>query len=317
MKVQTFTLYPSSTKVLMIRYATSSAIPYGRNIDTTLSAPNRTLCAVLVLALALGGCAHTQDFVLSPRDKPLNLKLAEVSTVDPASVRSWAIPDSAKDTPDTQAKVHQIIDRAKMRAMQDMTENLSPLPALRVDPVPLVLPPVLETRPITGQGNALDPALLTQLQQSSPGADALLRFGITDYGQTPTAWKKGVIVFEVVSTLGIAALAYVRPATRAIAGIYLVDETIEESIEAYSGFWALNEVYRPVRVQAELIDLHNGHQIWSDTETGFSDGRWTRMIRTVTPEERSAQLKAALHDAITKIVANLERDSGSTPSVQP
>ncbi len=301
----------------MTWYATSSAVPHERNTGTTLSAQKCTLCAVLVLVLALGGCAHTQDFALSPRDRPLNLKLAESSTVDPESVRSWALPDSAKDTPDSQAKVHQIIDRAKMRAMKDMTEILSPLPALRVDPLPLVLPPALETRPITGRKNGLDPVLLTQLQQSSPGADALLRFGITDYGQTPTAWKKGVIVFEVVSTLGIAALAYARPATRAIAGIYLVDETIEESIEAYSGFWALNEIYRPVRVQAELIDLHDGHQIWSDTETGFSDGRWTRLVRTVSPEERSNQLQAALHDALTKIVANLERDSGSTPPVQP
>jgi len=97
----------------------------------------------------------------------------------------------------------------------------------------------------------------------------MLRFGISDYGTTPKAWRQGIIVFEVVSTLDIAAIAYPRPATRTMASAYLVQEAIEESIEAYSGFWALDQVCRAVRVEAEMIDLKTGRRVCSYNETGF------------------------------------------------
>jgi hypothetical protein len=80
-----------------------------------------------------------------------------------------------------------------------------------------------------------------QLSEASPSSRPYDdQLGVSDHGLTPKAWRNGVItfevVFEVVSTLGVAAIACARPATRAIAGAYLAQKTIGEAIEAYSGF---------------------------------------------------------------------------------
>ena len=142
---------------------------------------------------------------------------------------------------------------------------------------------------------------------AASGADVLLRFRITDYGVTPKAWRNAVIIFEVTSTLGIAAIAYAYPATRPIAGIYLIEEGIEETIEAYAGFWALDEVSRPVRIEAELITLDTGTQAWKSSATGLSDVGLTRLVRKVSAAERAAQLNSAIQEAAEKIVADLQK----------
>jgi len=149
------------------------------------------------------------------------------------------------------------------------------------------------------------------------GADVLLRFRITDYGVTPKSWQNAVITFEVTSTLGIAAIAYSYTATRALAGAYLVQEGIEESAEAYAGFQALDDVCRPVHVEAELISLTTGTQVWAGNATGLSDVRLTRLVRKVGVTEREAQLNSAVHKAVTSIVANLQKtllQSGPMPA---
>src|SRR2546425_879421 len=138
-------------------------------------------------------------------------------------------------------------------------------------------------------------------------AEILLRFRITDYGVTPKSWRNAVIIFEVTSTLGIAAIAYAYPATRPIAGIYLIEEGIEETIEAYAGFWALDEVSRPVRIEAELITLDTGTHVWKSSATGLSDVGLTRLVRKVSAAERDAQLNSAIQEAAEKIVADLQK----------
>jgi len=124
---------------------------------------------------------------------------------------------------------------------------------------------------------------------------------------TPKSWRNRVIVFEVISTLAIAAIAYAKPATRPIAGAYLVTEAIEETAEAYAGFWALDEIYRPVRIEAELIMLDTGIQAWKSGATGFSDMGLTRLVRKVSVTERDAQLDSAIHEAVNDIVADLQK----------
>jgi hypothetical protein len=91
--------------------------------------------------------------------------------------------------------------------------------------------------------------------QTATGADALLRFGITDYGLTPKSWRKGYATFEVTSTLAIAGVIAYSGSTvaKAAAGAYLTQEAVEETAEAYAGFWGLDVVCRPVRIEAELI----------------------------------------------------------------
>ena len=146
--------------------------------------------------------------------------------------------------------------------------------------------------------------------RSASHADALLRFRITDYGTTPRAWRKAYIAFEVVSTLAIAAVAYAYPKTRPIAGVYLVEETIEETLEGYGGFWALNEVCRPVRIEAEWISLDTGATVWKDSATGFSDVVLGRMVRKVSDAEADTQRAEASDRAARKIAGGIVKALG-------
>ncbi len=138
------------------------------------------------------------------------------------------------------------------------------------------------------------------------GDDVLLRFRVTDYGATPRAWRNGYIAFEVTSTLGIAAVAYAYPATRALAGAYLVQEGIEETAEGYAGFWALDEVCRPVRIRAELLSLPGGDRIWKGSATGLSDIHPARLVRKVGDAEQATQRRRAMRQAAEKVARALE-----------
>ena len=245
------------------------------------------------------------------------MRLAQVPIADKDAVRSVIAKDSPKDDLEAATNTEQAIESAQAQALADIRGALAVFPDLQVGSGPLTLPAELAGFPILGRDQPLGPDVLTRLRAICD-ADALLRFGISDYGLTPKAWRSGVITFEVVSTLGIAAIAYAKPATRAIAGAYLAQETVEETIEAYSGFWALDEVYRPVRVEAEMIDLHTGRRAWADSETGFSDRRLSRIYTTVTSDERKTQLSEALHEAITKVVRDFQQSAGRpAPATKP
>ncbi len=56
---------------------------------------------------------------------------------------------------------------------------------------------------VNNPDTVITPEIAEQLRPFS-GADAILRFRITDYGVTAKAWRHGVLVFEVASTLAIA-----------------------------------------------------------------------------------------------------------------
>lgn len=259
------------------------------------------------VSLALSSCAVT---AIKPDTrflaKPLKIGLAQIPFQDKAAIRSVVAQDQPKDSTEADQETNNAIEAMQSQAFTDMTNALAVFPGVTVNSAVIPSPSIFEGFPMADRNQALTPEVATSLRASS-GADALLLFGISDYGLTPKAWRHGVIAFEVVSTLGIAAIAYARPATRAIAGVYLAQETVEETIEAYSGFWALDEVYRPVRVEAEMIDLHTGRRVWTDSETGFSDRRMSRIFRTVSKEERRAQLSVALREALNKIVKDFEK----------
>lgn len=273
--------------------------------------------AIAIISLALGGCATAPKPDPHFLARPFTVRLAQVPIADKDAIRSVVAPDRPKDDQEAAMKTNLAIESAQYQALADMRAALTAFPDLQVGSAPLTLPAELSGFPILGRDQPLSPDVLTRLRATCD-ADALLRFGISDYGLTPKAWRSGVITFEVVSTLGIAAIAYARPATRAIAGVYLAQETVEETIEAYSGFWALNEVYRPVRVEAEMIDLRTGRRAWADSETGFSDRRLSRIYTTVTSEERKTQLSEALHEAITKVVHDFQQSAGRpVPATKP
>lgn len=143
--------------------------------------------------------------------------------------------------------------------------------------------------------------------QAATGADALLRFRITDYGLTPRSWRTGYIAFEVASTLAIAGLIAYQGTTaaKAAAGAYLTQETIEETAEAYAGFGALNVVWRPVRVEAKLERLHPLATLWKESDTGLSDTRLSRIFGKVSSAERDGQLDQATRRAVKDLVSEL------------
>ncbi len=269
----------------------------------------RNPALTLAVSLALGGCAIAPKPDVQFISKPFTLRLAQIPILDRDAVRGVVTEGKPKADPQAEQETTQTIDDAQAQAMAEMDSAFAAFPGLHVNDSPLKLPLELDRFPIVRRNEPLTPGVLAALRDTS-NADALLRFGISDYGRTPKEWRNAVITFEVVSTLGIAAVAYARPATRSLAGVYLAQETVEETVEEYSGLWALDEVYRPVRVEVEMIDLHTGRRVWADTQTGFSDRRLSRLYSTVTRVERKAQLRAALHEAIAKVVRDFQKSAG-------
>ena len=207
------------------------------------------------------------------------------------------------------------VSHAKEYAWEAMARALSIQRGLVI----VNLPPEEQTFAATLQGHSLT----TKISQAKAdhikaltGADVLLRFFITDYGLTPMSWRNGYITFEVTTTLVFGAVvAFSKiPAAKAVAGAYLAQEAIEEAAEAYAGFWTLNVVARPVRIEAELIRLTPVATIWKTSDTGFSDIKLSRMIKSVETSVRDVQLDQATEDAVRGIVAEFVKATGTLGS---
>ncbi len=223
---------------------------------------------------------------------------------DPVLNKLFA-PDLPKDSPESRQAIKDAVDNAEVHAFAEIQKVFETQTEIKIANSEIVSRVINELQ-INNADTVVTREIAEQLHTASD-ADVLLRFRITDYGVTPRSWRNAVIIFEVTSTLGIAAIAYAYPATRPIAGIYLVEEGIEETLEAYAGFWALDEVSRPVRIEAELITLDTGTQAWKSSATGLSDVGLTRLVRKVSAAERAAQLNSAIQEAAEKIVADLQK----------
>ena len=225
--------------------------------------------------------------------------------VDDASLHALFTPNAPRESPESRQAIRNAIDAADTHALAEMRKVLQTQLGVTFDDSSAVSRLVDELR-IKDASVVVTHEIAAKLRATSK-ADAVLRFRITDYGVTPKAWQTAYIVFEVTTTLGIAAIAYAYPATRAVAGVYLVEEGVEETAEGYAGYWALNEVSRPVRIEAELISLDTGTQAWKGSATGFSDVGLSRLFRKVGPEERDAQLNSSIDEAIASSVADMRK----------
>ncbi len=267
------------------------------------------IALAVLIGFGVGGCATIQPHQQGAQDlisRPQKIVLVqEPMVVDDAALHDQFAPDLAKNSPESGRIVRDTVGSAQAHASTDLKSAIENQAGISIIDSEAAARAIEELR-INNADTVVTREMAEQLRAVS-GADAILRFRITDYGVTPKSWRNAVIVFEVTSTLGIAAIAYVKPATRAIAGVYLVTEAIEETAEAYTGFWALDEVCRPVRIEAELIMLDSGIQAWKSSATGFSDVRLTRLVRKVSATERDAQLDSAIHDAVNDVVADLRR----------
>lgn len=268
------------------------------------------LVFVCVMALGLGGCATTQNALRleqSHMNVPIKVLVMESPmSVDRHRLQTVLTPDIKPGLPASVGLIARAEKHAQEFALASMDSALGKQAGLE-----LIAPPAEERQAIDKIRGRTFESAITQDEadrlKASTGADALLRFGITDYGLTPKAWRKGYIAFEVASTLGIAgAIAYSgSAAARAAAGVYLTQETVEETAEAYAGFWALDVVCRPVRVEAELVRLHPLSTVWETSATGLSDVALSRIARKVASSERDGQLDQATNYAVRDVVSDL------------
>src|SRR5258708_13433412 len=191
-----------------------------------------SLVAALLFTLIHGGCAGStvRQIAREPEARPLRVVLLETpNTVDPAALRRVLAPDLSEDSDEARKLVQSGVAKAEARAIAEMQTAVTNLAGMVVLSSEAIARSVNHLQ--ISSGETLSQETANELRIVS-GAQGLLRFHITDYGQTPKTWQKWGIGFEVVSTIGIAAIAYAAPKTRPLAGAYLVTEAIEETAEA-------------------------------------------------------------------------------------
>jgi hypothetical protein len=270
--------------------------------------PHRFHIAFLCLiGVGLGGCATTENKQLAEAQMKVPIKILVMQspiTIHPDSLQNVFAPEVKPELSVSDESISQGVKHAQEHAMAAMGSALA-----KESKVKVVTQPVEDKQLIDKIQSYGLKGIITQDDadhlQAATGADALLRFGITDYGLTPQSWRNGFIAFEVTTTLAVAAvIAYSNSvAAKSVAGVYLVQEAIEETATGYAGFWALDEVCRPVRVEAELIRLHPVTTLWKASDTGLSDVSLSRLFRKVGVDERDKQLDQATDYSVKDVVS--------------
>jgi len=266
-----------------------------------------TLCCI---GTGLDGCA-TINGQLSKAHLKLPVKIMVVQapmTIAPGRLQKVLAPNVKGEMSASEEPIAQGVKQAQSDALLAMESRLAKRARF------IVVTPTTEEKPLInviyrrGYGVALSQNEADRIRTTT-GADALLRFKITDYGLTPRSWRKGYITFEVTTTLALAgAIAYTgATVAKGAAGAYLAQETVEETAEGYAGFRALDVVCRPVRIEAELIRLNPVATVWKAHDTGLADVHLSRLTRKVGFPERDDQLKQATDDAVTDIVTSLTK----------
>lgn len=259
--------------------------------------------------IGLGGCATTIDKRLNQAHLNLPLKVLLIESpvaIDPGRLQAVFAPDITPKLSVSDEPIAQAVKHAQEHALAVMESAMTKQPRIIA-----VTPPFEDNQLIHEiQGYPFETAIPQEAAdriRMSTGADALLRFGITDYGLTPLSWRNSYITFEVTSTLALAAVIAYSGSTvaKAAAGAYLVQEAVEETAEAYAGFWALDVVSRPVRIEAELIRLNPVTTVWISSDTGLSEVKLSRLTRKVEADERYSQLDQATDDAVKDVVSDL------------
>jgi len=167
---------------------------------------------------------------------------------------------------------------------------------------------------VGNKSETLTAEMRQQLEAQHCG-DALLRFRITDYGTIPKTWDRWIAVGTGVWIGGITVLAYSKPASRPYIDAYLLSEVIQEGAETYAGYSLFGSVYTPVRIEAELIDLHTGEILWQDTDTGLAhQGSIFPFSPPADEDKIASRLDLSLKRSIQSLVGDLE--SAELPMVQ-
>jgi hypothetical protein len=105
----------------------------------------------------------------------------------------------------------------------------------------------------------------------------------------------------VVTTLAIVTVLYAHSATRPFAGTYLIEEGVEEYSEGYAGWWLLNRLSRPVRIDADLVDGSSGQVLWHDSMAGW---QWKHLWH-MDEATRDALLQTSSDHALDDLLLEL------------
>ena len=289
----------------------------------------------LLAGALLNGCATTDESRLANSKLTVPVKLIVMSAsmkIAAGRLQKVVAPEvknklSASDEPISRAVTHS--QQFSINTMSNDLANHADIISLIEPPPALPIFGKIESAIMAKNDTAHDAAndsndkipllpqdLADQLHVMT-GADAILYYAITDYGLTPQTWRTGYISFEVTSTLAIAALIASAGTTLAkgAAGAYLAQETVEETAESYAGFWALDKVCRPVRIEAELIQLNPVTVVWKGSDTGLSDVHLSRLTEKVDERERYNQLDQATDESVKEVVTALVKDLKNINSV--
>lgn len=286
-----------------------------------MESPSWLICTTLLCAagLGLGGCASTQQITHAHMHLPVKVVVVEAPmTIDAGRLQSVMAPASKKKLSTKDEPIAQAIKRSEQHALVAMNSVLAKQPEFVVIKPTTAAKQYLDEVQNDNSHSAIPQKTATRIQADT-GADAILRFRITDYGLTPPSWRTGYITFEVASTLAIATvIAYSGyAAAKAAAGAYLTQEAVEETAEGYAGFWSLDVVYRPVQIEAELIRLQPINIVWKSRDTGLSDTSLTRLTRQVDARELYKQLDQSTNYAVKDIVLDLSQALTRLNSTQP
>lgn len=161
-----------------------------------------------------------------------------------------------------------------------------------------------------GYGDEALPRELMTRFRNATGADAMLRFRITDYGRTPRKAMKWIWIGTGAWISGATALALTQEKTRPYIGAYLASEVIQEGAEAYLGSSLFGHEYKPVRIEAELIDFRTGAALWKDAKTMTAS---SKSLETFSKDERrrkEVELAVSVDRAVNALVGSLVRKLG-------
>lgn len=137
------------------------------------------------------------------------------------------------------------------------------------------------------------------------GSDAVLRFRISDYGRTPRNVMTWIYAGTAAWIAGVITLSVVNPKTRPYIGAYIGSEVAQEGAEFYLGTSFFGHEYKPVRIEAELINTNDGRVLWSDALTRTASGKIIKLYPEKERQRRELQLGISADRAVLGLADSL------------
>ncbi len=264
-----------------------------------------------ICCVALLGLSHP----VSPELTPIRLKLAIVQVPTEARIKRlrWISSESAPKDKDVQKALIAV----RLRQIQETTQATL-VETLEQKPFCIVL----KDPATTGWTDSLNLAnndapipvsALSRFREETQ-ADAVLRFKITDYGRTPRKVMKWIYAGTGAWIVGAITLATLNSETRPYIGAYIGSEVLQEGAELYLGTSLFGAEYKPVRIEAELIDTRTGRVLWEDTKTKTASSGIMKNFPKEERKRKELQLAVSTERAISALVDSLSLKLRQQPS---